>query len=167
MFIVYVTGCTGHPNPSRLTWTSTPAVQKASNAYFEVSLAPVKLGNNYFAAFQITIVNKTDGDLFIDWNKTLYLYDKKSYGVFVFKGIEPSTVKSATVPPDLVPAGGQLLKEVMPYKLVAWMPIEKGAPGDESIRPGIIPKGDNGISLCIKKGKKIIVEKLFVQITGE
>lgn len=165
--LFFLTGCAGQTNPSNLTWTSTPMVQNVSNPNFEASFEPIKLGNNYFAAFQLTITNKTDKDLHINWNRTLYLYKNKTYGVFVFGGITPSDVKNATIPDDIVPPGGRLLKEVMPYKLVAWMPIEKGAPGDQSIKPGILPAGENGILLRVEKSKKPVTEKLSVKIIGE
>ena len=162
LFLFMAAGCV----TTKKIWTSRPVVQKATNPAYEARLEPITRGHNFFVMFKLEITNKTDKNLEIDWNQTRYLYNGRSHGVFVFKGIDPKTVKTA-IPPDIIPPGVTFSKEIAPLKLVAWAPIKDKTvkAGQMGISPGVIPTGQNGVLLVLIQDGKKIVAKLTIEIT--
>ena len=157
--LVSGTGCA----PTKV-WLSKPAIQSAGNAYYETSFEPLKRNDRYFAAFRLTVANKTGKPMEIDWNKTLYLFNGNPNGVFVFRGIKPEDIKNGTVPPDLIPARGRFSREISPYKLIARSQISSRTLDAGEIKAGMLPKGNNGVHLVVRQEGNDIVEKIFLQI---
>ncbi len=147
-------------------WVSSPAIQITDKAAFNVRLEPLTKDKNYFIAFRLTILNKTSKPLTIDWNKTRYLLNGKNNGGFVFKGIDTKLMKKAALPFEIIPAGQTLNKEIMPYKLLARGPFRDKTSdvGWHGITPGIIPAGQNGVSLVIRSGDQAVRFKINVTI---
>ena len=162
LFLFMAAGCA----TTKKIWTSQPEVQKAANPSYEARLEPITLGHHFFVMFKLEITNNTDKNLEIDWNQTRYLYNGRSHGVFVFKGIDPKSVKNA-IPPDIIPPGVTFSKEIAPLKLVAWAPIKDKSvkAGQRGISPGVLPVGQNGIFLVLIQDGKKIVAKMTVKIT--
>jgi len=150
--------------PTKKIWRSKPEVQQAENAYYDVKLNPLKNGHSFFTKFRLDVTNKTGGVLKIDWNKTKYIHNGRIKGVFVFKGINPSDIKNQTVPDDVINAGSNFSKVIVPYKLLARAPLRTNTL-EESIGAGILPNGENGAHLVIKHREKEIIEKLSMIIT--
>lgn len=148
---------------SKTAWISKPAIQTAGNVYYEAKIEPVKQEHDFYVSFRLEITNKTDTNLEIDWNKTRYIHNNKTRGVFVFKGIKPEDIKNSTVSPDVISPNGTFSKVISPYKLLARAPLG-GRSMDSGIMPGILPTGDNGILLVIWQKGKEITEKLTVNI---
>jgi len=165
LFFVF-TGCASAPKKS---WTSTPAKQTLENQYYEAQIEPLKRDHKFYVAFRLTVKNKTDKSLEIDWNKTRYIYNGRNGGVFVFKGVDPESVKNLTILPDVVSVGTTFSKEIMPYKLLAHAPIRDQTVGAEesSISPGIIPAGKNGIYLVIRQSGQEVRTKIEVNIENK
>lgn len=161
--LMVLTACA--PAKSTKSWTSIPPVQKGENRYFDARFEPLKKGKRFFVSFRLDVGNKTDRELTIDWNKTRYLHNGRSYGVFVFKGIDPATIKNA-IPPDTIAPGETFSKEIFPVNLVAFTPMrdevldKKG----RGIYPGPIPAGESGIHLVVGQSGKEIVQKLTIEI---
>jgi hypothetical protein len=149
--IVFLLVCLIGCAPTK-TWTSNPEVQTTGNQYYKAELEPVKKDNAFFEMFRLTVENKTDNNLEIDWNKTRYIFNGHARGVFVFKGIDPEDIKNLTIPADIVPPGAKFSKEIAPAKLVAFTPLKDRSVGaDKSgFSPGVIPDGKNGIYLVIR-----------------
>ena len=145
---------------------SDPKIQTAANPYYQAQFEPLTRDHNFFAVFHLTVTNKSNKDLQIDWNKTRYLYNGKPYGVFVFKGIEPKDIKNWTIPPDVIRPEATFSKEIAPYKLLARAPIRERKVGTDepAIHPGPIPAGKSGILLVVRQAGKEIVEKMTVTI---
>jgi hypothetical protein len=160
------TGCASTPAKS---WTSTPAIQNLENQYYEAQMEPLKRDHKFYVVFRLTVTNKTDKSLEIDWNKTRYSHNGRNGGGFVFKGIDPEKVKNFTIPPDVVSAGATFSKEIMPYKLLARAPIRDQTVGAEesSISPGILPAGKNGIYLVVRQNGKEVRTKIEVNIESK
>ena len=144
---------------------STPEIQTIENSHYTAQFGPLAKGKNYFDNFRLKIVNKTQKDLEIDWNKTRYLYDGRDIGVFVFKGIKPENIKSLTIPPDIIPAGQSFTKDITPLKLLAREPITGKGTNAGKITSGPIPTGESGIFLFIRQNGNTIKEKITVKIT--
>ena len=158
--LTIATGCA-----PTLVSVSTPEIQSVENVYFSAQFEPSSEGKNFFDRFRLKVVNKTQKDLEIDWNKTRYLYNGSDLGVFVFKGIKPENIKSLTIPPDIIPAGQSFTKDITPLKLLAREPITgKGAKAGK-ITSGPIPTGESGIFLFIRQNGNTIKEKMTVKIT--
>lgn len=145
---------------------SDPKIQTAANPYYQAQFEPLTRDHNFFAVFHLTVSNKSNKDLQIDWSKTRYLYNGKPYGVFVFKGIEPKDIKNWTIPPDVIRPEATFSKEIAPYKLLARSPIRERKVGTDepAIHPGPIPAGESGILLVVRQAGKEIVEKMTVNI---
>ena len=144
---------------------SSPQIQAAENAYYNVQFEPMKNGYNFFAGFRLEVTNKTRKDLHIDWNKTRYLYNGRDEGVFVFKGIRPEDIKNSTIPPDIIPAGQSFSKRISPYRLLARAPLTRQDKNAGEISSGPIPNGENGIVLFVRQNGNSIQETLTVKIT--
>ena len=156
-------------------YSSNPSSQSVSNDYFEAEFEPqLAEGKHFFNAFRLVITNKTDKDLILDWSKTYYLLNGRRNGQFGWEEMtfeELRGVRSqplVTIDPD-----NTLSNVVFPLKLLAWEEYTRGgtrtrdSKPEESFRPGVIPEGENGISLYIKQGGKVIQEKLTFNITLE
>ena len=148
------------------TWVSSPEIENVSNPYYQAEFEPLKRGHEFFVSFLLSVTNRTDKNLEIDWNKTRYILNGRNYGSFVFKGIDPADVRNSAIPPDIIPARGGFSKVISPYKLLARAPIrDSGKTASEtSIHPGILPNGKNGIVLVVRQNGKEIVEKMTLTI---
>jgi len=151
------------------TWTSSPVNQTSKNQYYEAQLETLKKNNNFFEMFRLTVINKSDKNLEIDWNKTRYIYNGRTRGGFVFKGIKPEDIKNLTIPSDIVSAGKTFSKEIAPAKLVAWAPYRDRSVGknESGISYGIIPEGENGINLVVRYNGKEVREQITLTIVSK
>jgi hypothetical protein len=154
---IVFTGCA----PTRI-WISQPAAFTAANQHYEAELEPLKNGNNYFNSIRLTITNKTEKDFTIDWNKTLYLYNNKAYGRFVFEGVNKDNVHN--LPPDFVSAGSTLTKIISPLKMVAWKPLKTRHVDTPGFSRGPLPEGQNGIYLIVSQDGQEIRAKIMLTI---
>jgi len=147
-------------------WISSPEIQTAGNPYYESRLEPVTGKYSFFVSFHLAVINKSDSNLKINWNKTRYIHNGRRYGVFVFKGIKPEDIKNLTIPPNIIPAGDTFSKVISPYKLLARAPIRDSSKGkaESNIMPGIMPNGKNGILLVVRQNGKEVVEQMSVII---
>ena len=145
-------------------WISSPAAQTAGNPYYEAKIEPLKSGNKFFVSFHLVVTNRTYKDLEIDWNKTRYIYNGRTHGVFVFDGIRPEDIKNLTIPADTIVSGQPFSKVISPFKLLARAPIKDRHTGKPVISPGIMPNGKNGIHLVIRQNGKEIIEKMSVNV---
>ena len=147
-------------------WTSTPASQSINSKSYDARLEPLKKEADFFNGFRLTLVNKTAKEMEIDWNRTKYIYKGKDEGLFVFSGINPDSVKNATIPGDVIPAGGTFAKDIFPFKFIAFTPLREQSIKTEhhNIIAGLIPEGENGIFLVIHQDGKISRVMIVVEI---
>lgn len=166
MVIIWLTvwGCGGGPSPSNLIWEAQPEFLEVDNQLFNVRITPQQGEYPYFAYFHLTLSNKSDSNLMVDWNASQYLYNGKPQGVLVFEGIDPETIKGATVPSETIAPGASFTRDVMPLRLIAWSPIREEKPDSPTIRPGMLPAGQNGIRLAVRHAKGRMIIPLSVQL---
>ncbi|MCP4578654.1 MAG: hypothetical protein GY846_20455 [Deltaproteobacteria bacterium] len=147
------------------TWISKPSTQQIQNSDFSAQLTPLKRDKEHFVSFRLFIDNKTDQKLKIDWNRTRYLVNGKTYGPFVFSGIDPATIKKS-IPPATIPANGTFSREVFPLKLVAFAPMRQEILDGEGrgLYPGPLPAGKNSMDLIIYKGDRQLRQRITVDI---
>ena len=129
-------------------WTSTPLIQSTSNQYFATQFEPIRVEGEFINGFRLTVTNKSSQNLTVDWNATLYLFNNKNNGRFVFEGIDGKNVNNP--PSDNIAAGNTLRKDIFPLKLIAW----RQGPGFANLpafSPGPVPAGQNGILLVVSR----------------
>jgi hypothetical protein len=156
--LISVTSCAVKKN-----WVSTPESAKATSDYYEATITPEKDGNRFYSSFRLEVANKSNKELQIDWNKTMYVNNGRVSGVFIFKGIKPEDIKNLSIPDEVVAPGAKFTKNISPFSMVAKSPLKSSK--DKTYSPGILPNGRNGINLAIKQGGKGFVEKLSFVIS--
>jgi hypothetical protein len=164
VFLMIIPGCI----PAKI-WTSHPEIQTSGNKYYNVQFEPLKNDNNFFEMFLLTVSNKSDKDLEIDWNQTRYIYNGKLYGGFAFEGIRPEDVKNSTIPSAVIPKGSRFSKEITPLKLMAFVPLRDTSVGPDKsgISPGPLPAGGNGIYLVIRQNGQVVRERITLNIVSK
>lgn len=153
-----------HQSPTA-GWIAQPEYREVDAPQFTARIAPQKGEYAYFTFFVLTLSNKSDADLMVDWNASRYLYKGYPQGVFVFEGIDPAAVKTATVPLEKVAPGTIFSRKVMPMRLIAWAPLKERTASGRSILPGMLPVGENGILLSIQHADGQEVLPLSVTIS--
>lgn len=155
-------GCT----TAKKAWISSPGIQSSGNPYYTARLEPLTKDHKFFVSFRLMVSNKTGKSLAVDWNKTRYIHNGRTRGVFVFQGISPDDIKNSTIPSDIIPAGERFAKVISPYKLLARGPISDRSKGitAPNMYPGIMPNGENGILLVVRQNGKEISEKMTLNI---
>ena len=167
LFLLLLTGCA----PITKIWTSNPVIQTSGNQYYEAQIETLKKDQkgeyNFFVLFRLTVKNRTEKKLEIDWNKTRYIYNGRTRGGFVFKGIKAEDIKNLTIPFDIVSPGHTFSKDIAPVKLIAWAPLRDQSVGknESGFSPGVIPEGENGINLVVRLNGQEIREKITVNIS--
>lgn len=142
-------GCSGTQSPSNAVWTAQPVFLEVDNQLFRARIEPQKRESPYYTFFLLTLTNKSDADLIVDWNASEYLFNGSPQGVFVFEGLDPATLKTAQVPSETVAPGTVFSREIMPLRLIAWSPLSEKTSRSPRIRPGMLPAGENGIRLAV------------------
>jgi hypothetical protein len=142
-------------------WTSTPVIQSADNQYYATKFEPIRIDGDFINGFRLSISNKSSQPLIVDWNATLYLFNNKNNGRFIFEGVDKKNVND--LPSDKIEAGESLKKDIFPLKLIAW----RQGPGFVNLpafSPGPVPEGQNGILLLVSRNGSEVREKLNVTI---
>jgi hypothetical protein len=153
-------------------YSSNPPMQKAGTAMFEVKLEPLKAeGYGYFNRFRFQFTNKSSKDLVVVWSKSYYLQNGKQYGRFGWEGLTFEHLRGLQDEPDIAIAPGR--KEtlvIFPLKLIGWKEEGvrmKAATPEAGFTNGVIPAGENGISLAVIQDGKLVRENILVEITQD
>ena len=161
MMVLALAGCT----TPRSTWRSVPDVVMESTDALEAKLTLLRQDKPYFVGFELTLHNKTGKPIEINWNETRYLHGNRDMGILVFPGVSAEDVKNTTLPNEEIPAGHTLVKRVSPARTIAWTPKRMAASADEpAITAGILPNGNNSVSLSLSQGYKTWRQTLTVRI---
>lgn len=111
-------------------------------------------------AFTLTIENKSNKDMEVDWNKTLYIAQGSTSGGFMFEGIVYAQ-RNAPKPPDIVFKKATFRKTIYPTNLVAFSSGRYGGWRHEEM-----PQGLNGVYLTVRIGSEEINEKLTTNLVA-
>lgn len=145
-------------------WSSLPAAKTLENDHFSASFEPLrKEDQRYFSSFLVTLHNKTDQPIIIDWEKSRYLYNGRTSGLFLS---EETTAKNVNNPPsDTVAPGATLSKRIAPVTLLGYQRVVSAQkPSEETFSAGVVPEGENGIHLVVRSKEKEIAERITVTI---
>ena len=153
VLIALVSGCASMlPTPkATYSWQSDPEYSSIDNEFFTAEISRTFCGPNGCKAFRLTIKNKTNKNLELDWNKTLYISNGQTSGGFMFEGVVYKD-RNNSKPPDIIFAGDEFSKDILPNNLV-YFSNNKYNMGWKH-RP--MPAGENGVFLTIVvDGKEI------------
>lgn len=128
VFCFLIVGCATIPSQQATTATSKPVkygcdsnIQSCSNEFYDAHITPVFLkkywGAEGYIGFELTIENKTDEDLELDWNRTLFIQGGRTNGGFMFEDVVYRD-RNNPKPPDIIFAGGRFSKQILPSNLV-------------------------------------------------
>lgn len=157
-------GCSSAGHPSRAVWTAGPESREVDNRWFNARVEPRKGASAFYSFFLLTITNKSDSDLVVDWNDSRYLFNGSPRGMLVFEGIDPQQVKTATVPSETIAPGAVFSRVVMPLERIAWRPLKENTTDRRGITPGMLPAGENGIRLVVRRDDGRMTLPLSVRI---
>jgi len=153
-------------------YQSSPSIQTVSTQHYEVKLEPLRAeGYNYYNKFRYQFTNKTNGDLVIDWSETYYLQNGKRYGNFGWVGLTFEELRGIKEEPDIIVAAGQTeTAGLCPLKLTGWKEEGvrmKATTPEAGLTNGIIPAGENGMSIAVLQGGKVLRKNILVTIRQE
>jgi hypothetical protein len=155
VLVALISGCV----TTRYAWNSDPTYRSIDNEYFTAEISPAFCDSRGCKAFRLTVKNKTNTNLELNWNKTLYIVDGQTSEGFVFQGVlyrERNNPRS----PDVILPGGVLSKTIWPSKLV-----ESSRGGFAGWRHDPMPAGENGVYLTVAVNGKEISEKMTVSLS--
>ena len=150
-FIVFLfSGC------SRAPWVikSDPLVQKIDNKLYTIDFTPSDADSYGYRAFSLTIENKTDKDIELNWDRTFYLQGGQTKGGFLFEGIFLRDM-NAPKPPDILFPKKTFSKTIFPNALATFNKYWRHDP---------LPNGENGIYLSLIIENAELREKLTVNV---
>ena len=150
-------------------YSSNPPMQTVSTSSFEVKLEPLKAeGYNYYNRFRYQFINKTSGDLIIDWSQTFYLRNGKKYGHFGWEGLTFEVMREVKKEPEITIAPGKRdSTEIFPVKLIGWKEDGvrmKATTPEAGFTLTPLPEGENGMSITVMQDGKLLREKILVNI---
>jgi hypothetical protein len=153
-------------------YQSSPSMQTVSTTHYEVKLEPLRAeGYNYYNQFRYEFTNKTNGDLVIDWSETYYLQNGKRYGNFGWEGLTFEELRDLKEEPDITVGAGQTQSALLfPAKLIGWREEGvrmKATTPEAGFTLGVIPAGQNGMSIAVLQGGKVLRKNILVTITQE
>ena len=167
LFGLFLMSCSTVDAPSKGIWTAQPEIRTAENRLFGARIQPRKIDGPFYVGFLLTIENKSDEALVLDWNESHYLFNGKPQGVMVFRGVDPETVRDGTIPPEAIAPGERFSREIMPLRLIAWNPIAEKTASQPGITPGMLPAGENGVRLTLRQGRRPVTLSLSVRISRQ
>jgi len=159
-------GCTTVPYQTATT-TSRPVkyscasnIETCSNEFYDAYITPMfsrkYWGAEGYVGFELTVENKRDEDLELDWNRTLFIQDGRTNGGFMFEGVVYRE-RNNPKPPDIISPGERISKQILPSNLVYF---SRGSSG--GWRHKFMGTGACGISLSIKVNGREIREKMLI-----
>jgi len=104
--------------------------------------------------FVLTIENKTNKELELDWNKTLYIRNGETFGGFMLEGdkyITKELAKQNTT--DIIFTDQVFKKIIWPKKLVTY---------DEEWIHQELGEGEHGVYLSVKSGNESVTSRIYI-----
>jgi hypothetical protein len=157
-----LSGCISAPKTPPPNWGFDRSRARVSNEFFEASIDVLGKGSQWnFEGLSLYIVNKSNSDLEVDWNKTLFLDQGQTSGGFMFEGIVYSQ-RNQPKPPDIVLEGGSLSKAIYPNNRVEYL-----SGGTGRWYHWGFEAGQYGVSLAISVNGKTVRENLTIGISKQ
>ncbi|MDA8140156.1 MAG: hypothetical protein M0036_16030 [Desulfobacteraceae bacterium] len=168
IFVVTFFGLfSGCATPPVQTWHSIPQVQTITGPTFEAQLEPVKEKDPFFVGFRLTVHNKTQSPLQVDWNATHYFHNGKDQGILIFEGIDPENIQGK-IPPESIAAGETFTRVIFPLRTIAFLPrSQRPEQGRRGFMAGVLPAGESKIVLSLKQNDQQLQTSLSLRLKAE
>jgi hypothetical protein len=146
--------CATIPKP----WEIASGDGVVSNQYFKAWIKPASYDSvkEGYRAFLLTVQNKTDDVIVLDWNVSQFIENDRENGGFIFSGVMYS-MKDDPKAPDLITANSTFKKYLLP---LAHLEDTKQGWQHTPMKQGV-----NGMLLAVRIGDKLMQEKLTVTLT--
>jgi len=150
----------------KYAWRSDPFDKIVTNEFFEAKIRP-ECGYDYnieassCKGFLLTIENKTDKDLELIWDKTLYIDNGQTSGGFMYEGIIYKD-RNNPKPPDIIFAKNTFTRSIYPNNLIRFQSGRFAKWLHDSMSSGA-----QGVYLTVKLGNNEIREKLILNLYKE
>lgn len=159
----FLFGCASvSPPPS----ASAPEIQRLENKFFEAAITPMRAwtGSGCYDSLELTVTNKTNMNLEVIWDQTLFISDGRTNGTFWFEGLMYKE-KNTPQQPDIIPAEQRIVKVIFPNNLM-YFTGHFGIDGRfiPETRHGCLPAGAVGVFVTVKAGEQQIGDRLTVTI---
>ncbi|MDC7692465.1 hypothetical protein [Vogesella indigofera] len=102
------------------SYNAEPPIAKSVSDKYEIQLQPIPC-NSYSGCqgFNLTLANKSNSDIEIDWNKSLFVVNGQTNGGFMFEGTVYKD-RNNSKDPDVVFANSTFSKNIFPNSLVSY-----------------------------------------------
>ncbi len=133
-------------------WKSSPIKQAAKNGCFDTRIDPA-YDQNKIIGFDIKVKNNCKEDVQIIWDKTLFVYNGKTLGNFIFRNEDyKSCGKKRSA--ETIKGGAVISRRIFPMELTDF---------DHPFTP--LREGKNGVYVTVKKGLRGYHETLSLNIS--
>lgn len=145
---------------TRYVWKSNPTSAVEQNKYYRAVIIPnfTEWGCN---SFNLLITNLSKTKLEVDWNKTLFIRNNQTDGLFSLPGTLFNDRNNPKIP-DIVFPNGTLRKTIWPNSLLYY----SNAPYNQGWKQDVMPQGYNGVYLFVLANGVEITERLLVNLTA-
>lgn len=109
------------------------------------------------SSFELRVINKSNSNIELDWNKTLYVVDGQTAGGFILEGTFYTDKNNAYKLPDVIFPNSELKKIIYPSNLAI---VNK-----DGWDHGTMNEGSQGIFLTLLVDGKPITERLATKIS--
>lgn len=148
---IIMTGC--------VKWEVTKPIF-TENIYYSARITPIDGSGAGFVGFELYVENKTDKEISIIWDKTLYLRKGFTNLAFLLPGVLYEECNSHH-PPDIVFRNSVFHKKIWPCDLLSYHVEEGRRIWDQDI----MPEGENGVYLTVEAGGQEHNNKITVNLT--
>jgi hypothetical protein len=158
--LIFVCVCIAACGMDKYTWKDTENKRTASNSCYEASIEPIHLYNaskHGYSSFKLRLQNKTDKDIVINWDKTLYIEAGGTKGLFVDQAMLDS--KQIKLPDTVFPKGSYT-QEIFPAACIIY---SEGSYGWAYFHD-YMPEGEKGVILSVTCDWKEVKEKMTVKL---
>jgi hypothetical protein len=135
---------------------SNPEIQTINNDLYSIKLKPIYETNYGYTAFDLTIINKTNDDIELNWDRTYYLSEGQTTGGFMFEGVIYKD-RNEFKPPDIIFPKITFNKILYPCILANF---------NRGWYHSQIPTGETGIYITLKVNGKDRHEKLLLNTSA-
>lgn len=144
--ILFIAACsTGH------VWKSSPIKQIAKNSCFNTRIDPA-YDRDMIVGFDLKVKNNCKEDVQIIWDKTVFMFNSKNHGTFLFNGENKKALGSRK--PETIKGESVISRRIFPVEYVT----SKG-----QYTP--LKEGKNGVFVTVKKGLRGYHETLLLNIS--
>ena len=162
VFVLF--GCTTAPTK----WSDPRKAAAIARPQFNASIVPDYTSWNGtkmveyrgFTTLVLTVENKTDADIEIDWNRTQFIHNGATNGGFYYQGIIVAN-RDAPRRNETIIGNRTFRRNLSPSAMAFWFCLDPRACWWE---PNFLPFGENGILLTLMINGQRVQEKMNLTV---